>query len=226
VPFTLAKCSLDYWLVAANWMTRLQPWSLHVGDLIRPVNRSRWISATEWAFINAAIVKQCDNDDGVLDGVITDPKSCNFSFDSLACAAKQISGCLSADQIAAAKLVYVDYYEGDHFIFNSMNLGSELVFAVLLGEMPSGIAVSYFQNMIYNDTTWNPDSYDYASSVLSDSINPGGMNVSRLCRKVSSNIDVYVRQANDPDLSSFTDKGGKVLHYVGLADVSYLTNCE
>lgn len=89
-----------------------------------------------------------------------------------------------------------------------MNLGSELVFnRVLLGPVPSAIATTFFENMIYNNTNWQPETYSYDSVLLADSINPGGLN------------------AIDPDLTAFTDKGGKVLHYVGLSD-AYISPCK
>jgi len=188
----------------ANWITHLQPWSIHVGDIIRPNTSDRWLGPLDWALVNEEVLKQCDQLDGVQDNIISYPYDCLkvLQLEKLSCGARQASGCLTPTQINAAKLVYRDYYEGDEFIFTSMLPGSELGFQRLLGPQPSSLSVSYFQNMVYNDTQWSAANYSVESIRLSDQINPGQQN------------------ALTPSLDVFKAKGGKVMMYVGLADTS------
>src|SRR5690606_20980721 len=49
----------------------------------------------------------CDADDGLEDGIIGgDPRACAFDPGDLVCSAGQRSGCLSAEQVEAARRVY------------------------------------------------------------------------------------------------------------------------
>jgi feruloyl esterase len=54
--------------------------------------------------LHDAVLKVCDLDDGVADGIVGDPPSCKFEPSSLACG--KSSACLSAEQIEAAKKIY------------------------------------------------------------------------------------------------------------------------
>jgi feruloyl esterase len=63
----------------SNWMTHVQPWGLHVGNLVLPVNSSRWIPAETWAgLIHNEVLRQCDFLDGVEDGILNDPTICKY----------------------------------------------------------------------------------------------------------------------------------------------------
>jgi hypothetical protein len=77
-------------------MARLQPWSIHQGLNVQPVNSSRWITPQLWSVIHKEALKQCDALDGVScpvilivsprplmiyrlqvkDGVISNPEVC------------------------------------------------------------------------------------------------------------------------------------------------------
>lgn len=46
-------------------MARLQPWSIHQGLNVQPVNSSQWITAGLWSVIHQEALKQCDELDGV-----------------------------------------------------------------------------------------------------------------------------------------------------------------
>jgi feruloyl esterase len=54
---------------------------------------------------NAALAK-CDMTDGVKDGIVGDPVGCQFDPSVLACETGQKSGCLSVQQVDAAKKIY------------------------------------------------------------------------------------------------------------------------
>ena len=49
----------------ANAMARLQPWSIHQGLNVQPVNSSRWITTDLWSVIHKEALSQCDELDGV-----------------------------------------------------------------------------------------------------------------------------------------------------------------
>ncbi len=54
--------------------------------------------------LHDAVLKACDLDDGVADGIVGDPPSCKFDPSSLGCG--KSSSCLSAEQIDAATKIY------------------------------------------------------------------------------------------------------------------------
>lgn len=56
--------------------------------------------------IQAATLASCDGKDGVVDGVVEDPRRCNFKPESLACATGTDGpGCLTPPQVAAVNLI-------------------------------------------------------------------------------------------------------------------------
>ncbi|KAI5478000.1 feruloyl esterase-like protein [Pseudohyphozyma bogoriensis] len=182
----------------ANEMAGLQAWSLRQDLAVLPVNSSQWIPASTWELIHAEALKQCDGIDGVLDGVISDPRDCHFRPEALTCRPGQnASTCLNVDQINALRTVYTDYYEGDEYY----EVGGELLYANgLVGTSPFSISTNYYQDFILNDTTWDFTTLNYSTIQKGYEINPG-------------NMDTTSR-----DLLPFFDRGGKLLHYVGWSD--------
>lgn len=54
----------------------------------------------------ATVMKLCDGKDGLVDGIINDPRQCRFDPAILGCKAGQSDGCLSAEKIAAIRKIY------------------------------------------------------------------------------------------------------------------------
>lgn len=69
-----------------------------------------------------------------------------------------------------------------------------------MGEHRAGISVANFRNAIFNDTEWDPLSLDFNAYELSVEVDPGRMNLF------------------DPNITAFAQRGGKLLHYVGMGD--------
>jgi feruloyl esterase len=59
--------------------------------------------------IGTAVMAQCDDLDGLRDGVLNDPRQCEFDVASLACNEANTSECLSEQQVAAAEAIYGDF---------------------------------------------------------------------------------------------------------------------
>src|SRR5262249_36529823 len=57
-----------------------------------------------------AVVQACDARDGVSDGILNDPRKCDFKPETLQCGAADSDACLTAPQVAALKKLY----EGAH----------------------------------------------------------------------------------------------------------------
>ena len=56
--------------------------------------------------LNSAAIAQCDTLDGVADGVLEDPRRCNFDPGRLQCGVGAVGSCLSSAQVAAARSIY------------------------------------------------------------------------------------------------------------------------
>lgn len=99
-----------------------------------------FISADTWTgLIHDEVLKQCDEIDGVADGIIEIPSKCHFNPRTLLCEAPQDEGreCLNAAQVQQVEKVYAPYrYPSGELIFPRMNPGNELkaVERLLSGE--------------------------------------------------------------------------------------------
>ena len=60
----------------------------------------------QFELLHKAALAECDQLDGLADGIIGDPPSCAFTPQSLACAPGQAGACLDPQQVAAAQMIY------------------------------------------------------------------------------------------------------------------------
>src|SRR5687768_14568784 len=87
-----------------------------------------FIPASKYPAIHKAAVNACDALDGLKDGLITDPRKCQFDPQVLACSGADNPSCLTAPQIAAAKTIYsevTDPKTGKQ-VFAGLEPGSEM----------------------------------------------------------------------------------------------------
>ncbi len=88
-----------------------------------------YIPPDTWKFVSEEILRQCDEIDGVKDGFITEPDSCNFRPEELLCSGdlQQASEkCLSLAQVEALQKVYSPLYGSDgNVIFPRYDPGAE-----------------------------------------------------------------------------------------------------
>ena len=86
----------------------------------------------------------CDGDDGVRDGIISNPLGCRFRPESLRCKPGKSSGCLTEAQVDAARKIYSGPTDssGNPTSTGSFLIGSELEWANL---WPTQSLVDYFR---------------------------------------------------------------------------------
>ncbi|KAJ5938993.1 ferulic acid Esterase/Feruloyl esterase [Penicillium verhagenii] len=190
----------------AWWSTRQQGWQMRVSMINLPENGTNYIHPDLFPIIGQEVMRQCDKSDGVEDGIIMDPKSCNFYADSLLCTAgSNQSACLTAPQIRTLEALYRPLVDVNNtWIYPNFGLGSEDQMTSSFGNVgtnaPSLYGSEYFAKYVLNDANWDWHNFDYSIIQLADALNPGDTN------------------ADDFDLSEFRARGGKLLHYHGLAD--------
>ncbi|MCJ1392106.1 hypothetical protein MMC18_004973 [Xylographa bjoerkii] len=192
----------------AWWTTHLQTWTIKLGTYNLPVNASSHIPVSLFPVISAEVFRQCDGLDGLVDGIIVDPRRCDFYYEALLCTpTSNASACLTSPQIDTLYHIYNNYVDTNQtFVFPHLELGSEGQWPVLLGgTAPNALGTEYVQYFLLNDPSWPYTDFSYAIVQLADAEDPGDPN------------------ADDFDLAPFHARGGKLLQYHGLSDALIAT---
>ncbi|KAK1536563.1 tannase and feruloyl esterase [Colletotrichum costaricense] len=152
-----------------------------------------------------AVLDKCDTLDGVEDRVLENPLACTFDLDKLACTtpATNSSHCLTSEQLTAAKNIYAGprHSLSNISLYPGFDLGSESEWMMQEGRLSLSFSLPLLQNMVFDDLNYNGSTFDWASDV------------DALDLKVGSLIDSV-----SPNLTSFKDRGGKLLVTQGWAD--------
>ncbi|KAJ7059797.1 tannase and feruloyl esterase [Mycena amicta] len=147
------------------------------------------IPLRKWhGLIAKEILNQCDELDGVKDGIITEPDDCDFQPETLL--------------FAALRKIYAPLYVDGKLVYPRFDPGAESDpggAAMFSGVFP-GIAKDWVRYAVLNDSTFDLREYGDAQLHMMDKINPGG-------------ISTF-----DGDLSAFREHGGKFLTYHGRMD--------
>ncbi|KAI0473536.1 putative ferulic acid Esterase/Feruloyl esterase [Xylariaceae sp. FL0804] len=187
----------------AWWTTHLQTWTIKVARYNLPETADYHIPNDLFTVVGQEVLKQCDPQDGLVDNIISDPQGCNFYPEALLCAGGNTTDCLTAAQVGTLYNIYHDYVDVNQtLVFPHLQMGSEAQWTVLLGLGAPGnpLGYEYAQYFLGLGPDWDYADFDYSVVELADATDPGDCN------------------ADDFDLSPFRERGGKLLHYHGLAD--------
>ncbi|KZW99758.1 tannase [Pseudoalteromonas luteoviolacea] len=163
--------------------------------------------------IAKAAMARCDAYDGLKDGVISDPRLCDFDPQTLVCEAGQVQDCFSQQQVDAVKALYEPSRNSqDEVIYGGLPYGSEVEWMGWVAPQLTQLkpfhyyaATEYLKYIAYPkalhvDYNWRDFSYEYEAENLAE---------------ISKMID-----ADDPDLRAFKNRGGKMLVLHGWADAA------
>jgi feruloyl esterase len=165
-----------------------------------------YISSMKLPGISAATLAACDAQDGVKDGIISDPSRCHFDPAVLLCKSEDSLTCLTAPQVRFLKSLYA----GAANVFPGHTPGGELGAggwsAWILGDGPgagagAGFFANYFRYMVFDDPAWNPFNANVDAAVHAAD--------EKTARALNS---------TDPDLRKFKARGGKLILYHGWND--------
>ncbi|KAI1081701.1 Tannase/feruloyl esterase [Whalleya microplaca] len=164
-----------------------------------------FISADTWkTTIHEEILRQCDEIDGVLDGIIEDPTLCHFQPETLRCRLEDENAetCLNENQIQEVSAIFSDYlWPNGSLLYPAMQPGSEVLAAdgLYVGEeyKPS---VDWFKFVVLQDPSWDPATYKLEDALIAAQRNPGGI------------------RTWPSSLNAFASRGGKLLTYHGQQD--------
>ena len=192
----------------AWWTTHLQTWTVQVAKVNLPTTAEYHIPPSLFPAIDAEVIRQCDPQDGVADGIIMDPAGCNFLPETLLCgpdvANQTAAGCLTPAQIGTLYKIYGPWVDVNQtFVFPGLALSSEAQWStVLLGAaQPASLGYEYPQYFLDLGPQWNWTQFDYSVVQLADAQNPG-----------NANADDFAA------MQEFEKKGGKLITYHGWSD--------
>ena len=162
--------------------------------------------------LHAAVVSKCDKIDGVEDGLLQDPRKCDFDPATIQCAAgTDTASCLTPPQVEWVKKIYrgvQDPTTGKTFWPGSA-YGSELTWSTHISPASAVLPpASYMRAFVFHDRDWvytDPNfSFDNAAGLKA---------LNAASAKIGPTLD-----AINPDLSPFEKKGGKIIFYHGWSD--------
>lgn len=107
-----------------------------------------------WALIHQEIMSQCDDIDGIVDGIIEDPTLCQFRPEALQCPPDTTNStiCLTSAQVGAVRAAITDYYGVDgQLIYPRMQPGSEETSQyIYYTSGPFSYSVDWFRYVVYS----------------------------------------------------------------------------
>ncbi len=192
---------------ANNW-ARMVTGGLAVSQQVNG-DPAAYLSSFKLPAINRASLAACDAQDGLKDGIISDPQHCNFNPDALLCKGEEDTECLTAPQVASLKRIYAGGKTAKgEAIFPGLVPGDEnpTWHDWVLGNAPGGAGGNnymqgYFRYMVFSDPKW-----------ASLAANPETALAAAL-HTVGEPID-----STNPDLGPLAARGGKLLIYHGWND--------
>ena len=180
----------------------------------KDANGSAILLAAKLPLIHAAVLAACDGIDGVVDGLIDDPRQCHFQPASMKCVAGQDPAtCLSDAEAGVVQRLHdgATDAQGRHLEQKiAHEWGSELDWTLFVPAAPGqptfseSIALSYLRYLAY----FNVADPAYQLTDLK-------FDVETFWKTVQTSR--YIA-ATDPDLSDFARRGNKLLLWHGWAD--------
>jgi Tannase and feruloyl esterase len=163
--------------------------------------------------VQQSAIAACDGKDGVLDGIIDDPRTCRFDAAANVCGragAPAAPLCLSTAEATAVNRIWDGprNKNGDRIWFG-LDRGSD--FPILDGASPFTLGVTQFEWNL-KDTSYAPPSTKWQTVMLGGS----GLSYPRVAQEGSRNI-ADVTDTFGP-LDAYRAHGGKIITFVGGND--------
>ncbi len=150
--------------------------------------------------LNQSVLAACDGLDGAKDGVLENPQACRFDPQLLVCKeGTDPAACLTPPQVEAARKIYAGAKNPrtGQPIFAGLERGSEPGWS----GQPVGYAVDYFKYRVFKDPAWDPKGLNFDAHLA-----------------LVETPENLIFDATNPDLTTFTRRGGKLIMYQGWAE--------
>ncbi len=175
--------------------------------------------------ISEATLEECDARDGLRDGLISDPRLCRFTPEALKCSGSDRPDCLTASQIATAKIIYDGVmspavgvvtpgqpigHEGGESGWRRSITGS-------VAPTPQPDGTTSFTKDPPNGFTFGEQNFRYMALPDDDpSFTWRTFNLERDLHRLAAAETILA--PNKTDLSPFRRRGGKLILWHGWAD--------
>lgn len=169
-------------------------------DMLR--EPARILPREKVALLANAVVTKCDANDGVKDGIISDPQSCRFDPAVLQCKAGDGQDCLTAAQVETAKRAWSPVKtQAGEIVYPGSAPGFEAGYRMPVPGMPlTPLFTDTPRFLGHQDANWDPMTFALDADLALAIKNAGFI------------------ESTDPDLAKFKARGGKLLLYHGWAD--------
>ncbi|TPX18097.1 uncharacterized protein E0L32_011821 [Thyridium curvatum] len=190
----------------AWWVSHLSSSGSYWKSINLPLGAPHSIPVSSLKTIADEVMRQCDEVDGVKDGIISDTNGCKFDVNALACDKScantnaNASACLVPAQIDTLKTIYSNYSINGSLIYPGMELSSELMWpsSVVSDQPPVNGYINYF---LLDDPDWIWEQYNDSLVAMAIERDPG-----------NSTPDDYAA------MGEFAKRGGKMIMFHGWAD--------
>lgn len=167
-------------------------------------------SNADMTLLHDAVLAKCDMDDGVKDGLMVNPRTCQFDVGSLQCSATKSPACFDAAQVAAVRKIYSGPVnsKGQKLFYGGAMPGSELTWIQSYVVQDGGGRYWAMMEDMFRFMAFVPDPGPTWS--LRD------FNWDEDYKRLGSMETLY--SATNPDLRKFRDTGAKLIMYQGWWD--------
>lgn len=176
-----------------------------------------YIPASKVPLLAGAVNAECDELDGVKDGVLNDPRRCRFDPAKLLCPGADSATCLTAAQVGAVNKLWAGLRDehGDQ-IYPGIMPGGEAGPGGwanwITGTAPGNsghakLGVPFYRYMVFDDANWDYKTFHFEAANGFDS------DVDFTDAKLGALFN-----ATSPDLTAFRARGGKLIQYHGWSD--------
>jgi feruloyl esterase len=168
------------------------------------------LPAEKLEIVQDAAIRACDANDGLADGIISDPQHCHFDPKKLLCTGADTSKCLTAAQVGAVEKLYsgpMNPRTGKN-LYPGLYPGGEVGWGRAGGQMvinrttSSGVSSNdFFRFAFFKNPEWQFRTLDFDrdAQAADEKLGP-------------------IMNATDPNLDEFRKLGHKLIYYHGTAD--------
>jgi feruloyl esterase len=166
------------------------------------------LATSKLSVLTRAVMSQCDKLDGVQDGVLENPKACRFDPGVVQCKAGDHADCLTAAEVATARKIYAGpTTKAGRSIYPGFAPGGEAVGwdGWITGAKASQgrFGTEFYRYMVFGDPHWDAAGFDIDRDL-----------------KIAQSRQGKTLDTDNPDLSAFKARGGKLILYQGWADAA------
>jgi hypothetical protein len=204
----------DFVAIAASFVRNLQA-QFPTADFTQPA-----ITVANLQLLQSSVLAACDARDGVRDGVLDDPRDCDFKVASIRPCPNEVAAedCLTTPQRTAIGRIYAPVTIGGRVVYAGQPMGGEAApggwsawitgvnasamaaIGVHAGTVQGAFGTEFFKYFVFADSTWDYTKYDLSHWAA------------------DTKRAAEILNATNPDLSAFRAHGGKLILAHGWSD--------